>query len=361
MTKINADDGDANEFACTYEGQAELKIKGLLTAVAGAMIIGSAALAQADPPPYLGQRIELVLPAAAGGSYGLYAQLVADHLGLHIDGAPVIVPVYIDGAGGRRASNHVANIAARDGSVLYMIHQNAATSQLLNPNAAQYDVAAMKPIGVLSAMNSVMVMRHDTGVERIGDVTGKNIVIGSTGRGSYQFIVPTLLNQFIGAKFNVVSTYAGTGETMLALERGEIGGFMTSLTSLEERQPTWKDGTGIAQVVLQVGESPAPGLENVPLLTDLSGSDAERAIYRFMSLPNDMARALVMPAGTPDANVAIIREAFLKMVVDPLFQADAERLGLPLQWSDSDALSNVIAATLATPADVVDLARSYQE
>jgi tripartite-type tricarboxylate transporter receptor subunit TctC len=345
----------------THEGQTKMKIKELLFAMAGAMVIGSAVIAQTDPPTYQGETIELVLPAAAGGSYGLYGQLVADHLGRHIEGAPVIVPTYIDGAGGRRASNYVANIAARDGNVLYMIHQNAATSQLLDPEAAQYDVAAMKPIGLISAMNSVMVMRHDTGIATIADVPGKEIVVGSTGRGSYQYIVPTLLNQFIGAKFNVVSTYAGTGETMLALERGEIGAFMTSLTSLDERQPTWKDGTGIAQIVLQVGESPAPGLEDVPLLTDLAGSDAERAIYRFMSLPNDMARALVMPDGTPDARVAIMRDAFLKMVADPLFQSEAQRMGLPLQWSDSDTLSNIIAATLATPAEVVDLARRYQE
>jgi tripartite-type tricarboxylate transporter receptor subunit TctC len=110
------------------------------------------------------------------------------------------------GAGGMRASNYAANVAAKDGLAIYMIHQNTATQQLLAPGQAQYDAAKMIPIGIVSSMNSVMAIRKDLGVNSIADIVEKPVVTGATGRGSYQFIVPTLLNEFMGTKFNTITT-----------------------------------------------------------------------------------------------------------------------------------------------------------
>lgn len=324
----------------------------IASATLAAALMAAAPVAAQDL--YAGKTIELVLPASAGGSYGIYGVLLQNHLPRHIPGNPAIVPNFIEGAGGMRASNYVANVAKADGTTIYMIHQNAPTSQLLNPDGAQYDAAAMVPVGIVSAMNSVMLMRKDAGIEAIAQVAETPVTIGSTGRGSYQFVVPTLLNEYMGAKFNIVTTYGGTGETMLAMERGEIAAMMTSLLSVQESHADWVSGEGIARVVLQVGGAPDPSLPDVPLLMDLAKDDAQKAVYQFLSVSNDMARALVMPAGTPDDHVAVIRKAFADLMNDREFQKAAADAGVPLVWGDADRLGQVIATTLATPPAVIE-------
>lgn len=333
-------------------------IRSILTA--GAVSAGLAvAPAAAQEELYAGKTIELVLPASAGGSYGIYGVLLADHLTRHIPGSPTIVPNYMRGAGGMRASNYVANVAAADGTTLYMIHQNAPTSQLLNPDGAQYDAGEMIPIGVVSAMNSVMLARNDIGIDSVMDVVETPVNIGSTGRGSYQFVVPTLLNDFLGTQFNIITTYGGTGETMLAVERNEIGAMMTSLLSVQESHPDWVDGSGVAKPILQVGGNPDPALADVPTLNSLAQNDEQRQIFNFLSISNDMARSLVMPAGTPEEYAEVMQKAFVDLMNDPEFQKAAASMGAPLVWADADALGKIIDETLATPEAVVEQTSRY--
>lgn len=324
-----------------------------LAAAAGAvaLVSGTASLAQDDF--YAGKTIEVIVPASAGGSYGMYGQLVADEMGKYIPGNPTIVPNFMRGAGGMRASNYVGNVAASDGTVLFMMHQNTPTSQLLSPDAAQYDAATFQPIGTLSAMNSVMVMRKDQGIDDVGEMGDKEIVTGSTGRGSYQYIVPTLMNEFADTNFNVVTTYGGTGETRLALERGEIGALMTSIISLQSSTPDWADGTGIAKVVMQVGMAPSSSYPDVPMLSSYAKDDRQAAIYKFLSASNGFARSMVAPAGVPEEQMAILRQAFLDMVQDEAFQARAKELGMPLDWSDADELGAAIQDVLATDPEIL--------
>lgn len=308
---------------------------------------------------FAGKQIELILPSEAGGSYGIYGLLLANHLPKHIPGNPTIVPTYMAGAGGMRASNYAYNVAAKDGLSMYMIHQNTATQQLLAPDQAQYDAAQMIPLGVISAMNSVMAVRSDLGVNSVADVATKQVVTGSTGRGSYQFIVPTLLNEFMGTQFNIVTTYTGTSETMLAMDRGEIGAMMTSLISLQESRPDWLGEGGLGKVVLQMGETPDPALPDVPMLSSLAKDDQQAAIFQFLSISNAMARSVVLPPGVPEDRVAILRKAIEDTLADPEFIAAAKELNVPLVSASAEDLGNIIATTLATPADIVALTQKY--
>jgi tripartite-type tricarboxylate transporter receptor subunit TctC len=204
-----------------------------------------------------------------------------------------------------------------------------------------------------------MAIRKDLGVNSIADIVEKPVVTGATGRGSYQFIVPTLLNEFMGTKFNTITTYTGTSEAMLAVERGEIGAMMTSLISIQESRADWVDGSGLAKIILQVGEDPDPALPGVPMLSSLAKDDNQAAIYRFLSISNAMARSLVLPEGVPEDRVAILRKAFDELMADPKFQADAKELNIPLVSANADKLREIIAATLATPSDIVALTTKY--
>src|SRR3546814_604265 len=161
-------------------------------------------------------------------------------------------------------------------------------------------------------------------------------VLCSSGRAWYRVIEPTLPTEFLGTKFKVITTYSGTGEAMLALERGEIGGMMTSLTTLQESRPGWVDGSDTAKIIMQVGESADPAIPDVPRLTNFAKDDEQRAVFRFLSLANNMGRSLVLPEGVPEDRVEIIRKAFADMLNDPDFKAEVAERKIPLAFADAD-------------------------
>lgn len=308
---------------------------------------------------YAGKTIDLVVPSSAAGSYSIYARLIAESLPKHIPGNPTIVPQYMGGAGGMRASNQVANTMANDGTVLYVMHQNAPSQQLLDPDQVSYDAAKFIPIGTASALNSAMAIRKDAPASDLEGFKEKEVILGTTGRGSYQFVVPTLMNQFQGTKFKLITTYPGTGETMLAVDQGEIHGMLSSFLTLQQSRPNWTDGSGDAKIVFQIGVKPDPAIPDVPLLTDLATSDEERQLYRFMSLGNRIARSFVFPAGVPQDRVDIMRKAFEEMLQDEEFKELAKRTGAPLDSGDWQELGSLIAEILATPPAVYEVAQKY--
>lgn len=311
-----------------------------------------ATTAQADTPYFAGKTVEIIVPTSGTGSYGIYARLLSEALPRHIAGNPAVIVTPMSGAGGVRASNYVAQKAAKDGTVIYAMHQNAPTQQLLQPEIVGYDASKFIPVGVATALNSAMALRKDAPARTLEEAKTNEVVIGTTGRGSYQYVVPTLLNQLKGTKFKVITTYPGTGELMLATDQGEIQGMSSSLLTFQDKRPDWVSGAGDAEIIFQIGADRDPNIPNVPLLSELATSDAERKIYRFMSLSNKIARSFVLPPGVPDDRAAELRKAFQDALKDEALLAQVAKMGAPLVSADAEALGQTIADILSTEKDV---------
>jgi len=305
---------------------------------------------------YAGRTITLVVPAGSGGSYGDYALLLAQHLPRFLPGAPAIVPQYLPGAGGMKASNFVANLAPKDGTTLYLMHENTATQQLLSPKEARYTAIDFEPIGLLSSLNSALAVREGAAHDLAG--FRQNVVtLASTGRGSYQFIVPALMNQLQGTKFKIITSYQGTSDAMLAVVRGEVQGMFSSLMSFRIGHPEWLQGKGAA-IALQVGTRRDPSIPGVPLLGEIAETPQQQGLYAFLSGPSAMGRGLVAPHTTPQATLEVLRAAFDALVTDPEVVADAQRRQLPFVHEDWRHLGQQIANCIDTDPAVVELARS---
>ena len=63
---------------------------------------------------YAGKQISLVVGAPAGGGYDLLGRVVSRHIGKLIPGAPGIIVQNMPAANSIAATNHLANVAARD-------------------------------------------------------------------------------------------------------------------------------------------------------------------------------------------------------------------------------------------------------
>src|SRR5690242_21117100 len=99
---------------------------GLSLFVAAATLTYAAASARADAVAdfYKGKQISVYIGFSAGGGYDAYARLVSKHMGDHIPGKPVMIPKNMAGAGSRKATSYVYNVAPKDGTTLATADQS---------------------------------------------------------------------------------------------------------------------------------------------------------------------------------------------------------------------------------------------
>src|SRR6516225_12326853 len=81
---------------------------------------------------FAGRSIDLIIGAAPGGGYDIYARALARHLGRHIPGQPAIVPKNMPGAGSARAAGFVSTIAPKDGTAIAAITPGAVMGPILD-------------------------------------------------------------------------------------------------------------------------------------------------------------------------------------------------------------------------------------
>ena len=195
-----------------------------LAAAAFAIVPAAAGHAQSVEEFYRGKTVDLQIAYSVGGGYDQYARLIARHLGKHIPGNPKVVPHNMPGAGGMRAANWLQGAAAKDGSVLAATSRAMAFEPLLGNKAAQYDPTKITYLGSANDEVSVCMAWHTSGIASFKQVQERQLVVGSGGTADDTYQFPAILNNMFGAKFKMVSGYAGGTEINIAMERGEVQG-----------------------------------------------------------------------------------------------------------------------------------------
>ena len=116
-------------------------------AVTASLIVGALASADAHAQSvadfYRGKTIEILVGAAAGGGYDVVARLIANHMTRHIPGNPTIVVRNMPGATGLIMTNHLYNVARRDGTVIGMPTSNVPIEprlRLISPDGSDDQV-----------------------------------------------------------------------------------------------------------------------------------------------------------------------------------------------------------------------------
>ena len=84
-----------------------------------------------------------------------------------------------------------------------------------------------------------MAVWHTTGVKTIDDLRKREIVAGASGRGAITYIYPTMMNEFLGTKFKIVTGYPGGNQINLAMERGEVEARNNTWSSWKATRPAW--------------------------------------------------------------------------------------------------------------------------
>jgi tripartite-type tricarboxylate transporter receptor subunit TctC len=325
----------------------------------------AAGAAHADPEIerfYQGKRIQIVVGSGAGGGYDVYARQVARHMSRFIPGAPTFVVQNMPGAGGVVGANYVANVAAKDGTVIAATQREVPLIQLMGQQGPRFNSNELQWLASLSSEPGVCAVSTRTGVTSFEQMIRRPINIGGTGPNITEFH-PAMLNNLMDAKFKLVKGYTTTQQVHLAIERGELEAICQSWASYKAQSEALVQMKLIRPIV-QMSLRPDPEMDKLglPMLLDeikpstvASGFTAEqvKGYFTLIIATGYAGRPFFVAPEVPAPRVAALRSAFAKMVVDAEFVAEAEKQKRDIDYVSGEELQKIMIDLAKTPADML--------
>jgi len=309
---------------------------------------------------YKGKTLTVYGPFSARGGYGALTRVLAANIGRHIPGQPRAIAKYMPGAGGLKQTNHIYNVAPKNGLHIGLMYDGIPTAQVLHPNTGvKYDA---RKFGVLGSINKgqfgIMVAFKSTGVKTLADAKRIQVITGSTGTASAPHYVPEIMNSVLGTRFKQIPGYKGTGQIFLAMERGELTGMYGNYDTLAKRRPQWFKDKSLT-FLAQLGAGRDPLLPNVPTMQELATDSTDKAMFKLLAQSRIVGKIFITPPGIPADRLAALRKAFAATMKDKAFKKVIKKIKKvvdPRSWQESAAL---IAATLDASPEVVTRVRKF--
>jgi tripartite-type tricarboxylate transporter receptor subunit TctC len=310
-----------------------------------------AAAAQSAAEFYASKQISMLVGASAGGGYDHLARLTAKHLGKHIPGAPMVVVQNMPAAGSLAATNHIANTAPRDGTMIALVQRGMLLAKLINPAGVRFDVGQLNWLASLASETGVSLAWHTAPHQTVKDLFDKDLIVGGIVNVDPE-TTPKILNALIGTKFKVILGYPGTREIILAMEREEVQGIGDmSWSSIKRSRPDWLRDRKV-RVLVQAALEKDPELPDVPFALDFVKNDPDRKVMQLYLTQKTVARPIIAPPGLPPDRLAALRGAFAALVQDKDFLADAVKSNMDVDPIPGPAVDKVIALIAGTPSDI---------
>lgn len=346
-----------NNYICYVRSSLTKALMIALALVAAGML---ALPAQADPVAifYQGKNLSMIISSSSGGGYDALSRSIARHMGRFIPGQPNIIPRNLPGAGGIVANKHLAATAARDGTVLGGLQNNAPLEPLFGTKEADYDPTRMNWLGTPSIETGLLFVWHTSPFKTLEDVKKHEMTAGANGVNSAPAFYSRIMNELLGTRIKVIAGYPGQNEAYLAVERGEIDTYgLTMWSSLTSVKKSWLTEKKV-RVLLQYGPEKEAALGDTPYGDDLITEPKDKLLFAAAYGPLSLGRPFVLPPDVPVDRVAAMRKAFMDTINDSEFRTEAGKQGLLIDSPRSgEELQREIQRLYATPPDVVERLR----
>jgi len=288
-------------------------------AIALAALLPMAAFAQ-DYPTH---PIAMIVPFPPGGVADITGRPLADAM-TRLLKQSVIVENRA-GAGGGVGMQYVAR-ARPDGYTILM----ALSSISIIPEADKvlgrdpmFQLNQLVPIARFTADPTVLVVRADSPYKSVADLIAaakKNpggIPYGSSGNYGTMHVPMEMLDAAAGVKMLHVP-FTGAGPAIVNLLSGQVEALSTGPSTIMGHLKAGK-----VRVLATWGDARLAALPDVPTLKEL-GYDAQFSQWT----------GLFVPAGTPEAVIAKLREVSKAAIADPTFQQALAKVDTPIQYLD---------------------------
>jgi len=253
------------------------------------------------------------IPFPPGGPNDVIGRITAQKMN-DAFGKPVVVENK-PGAGGSIALDYVAR-SAPDGYTGILSSMGYVVNPLIGKTP--YKVEDLRPVSIVTAGPSVLVVRKDLDVKSVGDIIALAkqkpgaLSYASSGNGTPLHLAAELFKYQAGLDILHVP-YKGTGELMVDLAAGRVDmSFVSPLIAAA----FVKDGR--LKAIATTGKARMKGWESVPTVAESGLPDYEIEAWY----------PVLVPAATPDATVAALNKAVVAGVKMPDATEKLEGLGL---------------------------------
>ena len=314
----------------------------------------------AQPSFFEGKTVRVLVGFTPGGSYDLWARLIAQHMSKHVPGNPSFVVQNMTGGGSMIAANYIYNVAKPDGLTFGVVTPGLYIEQLAGRKEVQYDWGKFSWIGSPERTDRIFYIRADTPYKILEDLrkAAEPPKCGATGVGTASYYWPKLLAETFGFKVNIVPGYPGSSDVNLAIEKGEVhcwGGTVQAFLGSEPGR-TWAK-TGYVRVLTQGGQKRHPQLADVPTVWNLmdkhGASESTRRVAKVLLSPDDLGRPFFGPPGVPADRVKTLRDAFAKILNDPDVAAEAQKKGLDPSLVTGSEIESMIKELVGLSPEVI--------
>jgi tripartite-type tricarboxylate transporter receptor subunit TctC len=303
---------------------------------------------------YKSHELTILIGHPPGGSYDLYAQLAAAHIGKYIPGKPTVIVQSMPGGAGSKAASYLYAKGPKDGSMISLFPETIAYVQLMDPAQGRWDVTKMSYIGSFAPVNTAFMVHKGSKLASVEDLFRGKTNVGCSGHASQSFQYPATLKVLAKMPLNIICGYDGSSAYTLALLRGEVDLVSKAWNSWRAEDKDNIDN-GTFMPLLQAGLKRTPELPNVPLMQEIVPDPTSKSALEFISAGAAIGRALLAPQNVPADRLAALRAAFDKVVVDKDFLADAQKRSIYIEPTSGAEVQKYSDAIVKTPKNIVDL------
>jgi tripartite-type tricarboxylate transporter receptor subunit TctC len=310
---------------------------------------------------FKGKQMKIVVGASAGAASDLYARVVANFLPKQIPGKPEIIVQNMPGGGSLTAANYVYSVAKPDGLTLGAVTAPIYFAQLLGRKEVQFDWAKFTWIGTPEENDELFFLRSDQPYKTLLDLRKAADAprCGASGVGSTGYYIPKLLEEVFAVKINMVTGYPGAADVDLAVEKNEVHCRGTTISAFFGREPgkTWAKN-GFVRFLVQTGDKRNHRLPETPTIWELmdqeKAMDAKKRLARVVLGPGAFGRPILATPGIPPDRVKILRDAYVNMLKDSEFVAEAKKRQWEINPVSGERLEALAKEVINQPADIVE-------
>ena len=326
--------------------------RGLIVSCMTAATLALAAPAQAQFS-LAGKTVTVTVAGGVGGGVDLYTRLLLIHMAQFLPGKPSMMVQNQPGGGGLQGVQNVYNLGAKDGTSMGVTPAGPIKEPLMGSSKVNYDLRKFRWVGSLTAEDTVCLVWNTSTIHNVEDTKKREVPLSATGAASNSTLGPLLLNDLLGTKFKPISGYDG-GTSMLAVERGEVEGRCSTLSSVRTAQPNWIADKKIRVLFAVSSVDDDPDYRNVPKVHDMLKTEADRAAFDFFGAPDEIQDPLYLPPGTPDETLTAFRRAFDATMKDAAYRADIAKRAQRIVPRTGAEVEKTINAMYATPVEAIE-------
>ncbi|HEY4135182.1 MAG TPA: hypothetical protein VGO34_08190 [Alphaproteobacteria bacterium] len=332
-----------------------------LTALALTAVVSYPATAQSPAEFYKGKTVQFGVGYEPSGGFDAYTRLAARFIGKHIPGSPTVIVSNMPGASSLTYVRYLKAQAPKDGTQFGMFNRGLMPKSVLDPQETGVDFREFTWIGSMNSEIAVCYLWAAKGIKTLEDMKkADQVILGDTSKNSGGYIYTSMMRTLSPNNVKLVLGYATTGAIWLAVERGELDGNCTVVTSLQSQRPQWFTENKI-NVMVQFDAVKHRDLPDVPTVFDLVKDENERKAINFLIAAEAIGRPIIGPPGMEKTRAEAIRKAFLDTMKDPEFLAYAKQAKMDIDVVTADKAAQIAADIATTPKEALDLARKFMD